>query len=76
LLFICGSAIRIRMAQTENKFGKQLEDFVHLEKIGEGTYGVVFKGKNKRTGEEGKDRNHSVNISGPSGFLFYYRKLP
>jgi cyclin-dependent kinase 1 len=28
-----------------------VEDFVKLEKIGEGTYGVVFKGKNKKTGE-------------------------
>ena len=28
-----------------------MEDFVKLEKIGEGTYGVVFKGKNKKTGE-------------------------
>ena len=28
-----------------------MEDFVKLEKIGEGTYGVVFKGRNKRSGE-------------------------
>jgi len=28
-----------------------MEDFVKIEKIGEGTYGVVFKGKNKKTGE-------------------------
>lgn len=28
-----------------------MEDFVKLEKIGEGTYGVVFKGRNKKTGE-------------------------
>jgi hypothetical protein len=41
---------RDKMAQTGNK----LEDFAKLEKIGEGTYGVVFKGKNKRTGEIGK----------------------
>ena len=38
------------MAATKN----QLEDFAKLEKIGEGTYGVVFKGKNKKTGEIGK----------------------
>lgn len=31
--------------------GNKLEDFAKLEKIGEGTYGVVFKGKNKKTGE-------------------------
>jgi len=29
----------------------RLEDFIKIEKIGEGTYGVVFKGKNKKTGE-------------------------
>jgi serine/threonine protein kinase len=29
----------------------KLEDYVKIEKIGEGTYGVVFKGKNKKTGE-------------------------
>merc|ERR1712158_208485 len=28
-----------------------MEDFVKLEKIGEGTYGVVFKGRNRRTNE-------------------------
>lgn len=31
--------------------GNKLDDFTKLEKIGEGTYGVVFKGKNKKTGE-------------------------
>jgi len=31
--------------------GLKLEDFTKIEKIGEGTYGVVFKGKNKKTGE-------------------------
>jgi cyclin-dependent kinase 1 len=31
--------------------GLRMEDFVKLEKIGEGTYGVVFKGRNKRSGE-------------------------
>ena len=29
----------------------KVEDFTKLEKIGEGTYGVVFKGRNKKTGE-------------------------
>ena len=29
----------------------RLEDFTKIEKIGEGTYGVVFKGRNKKTGE-------------------------
>jgi len=33
-----------------NKMPK-VEDFLKIEKIGEGTYGVVFKGKNKRTNE-------------------------
>ena len=29
----------------------KLDDFLKIEKIGEGTYGVVFKGKNKKTGQ-------------------------
>jgi len=41
------------MSQTRNK----LEDFSKLEKIGEGTYGVVFKGKNKKTGEIGRRKS-------------------
>lgn len=28
----------------------KMDDFVKIEKIGEGTYGVVYKGKNKKTG--------------------------
>jgi cyclin-dependent kinase 1 len=28
-----------------------MEDFQKIEKIGEGTYGVVYKGKNKKTGQ-------------------------
>lgn len=28
-----------------------MEDFLKIEKIGEGTYGVVYKGKNKVTGQ-------------------------
>jgi len=31
--------------------GFRLEDFVKIEKIGEGTYGVVFKGRNTKTNE-------------------------
>jgi serine/threonine protein kinase len=27
-----------------------MEDFQKIEKIGEGTYGVVYKAKNKKTG--------------------------
>ena len=29
---------------------KAMEDFQKIEKIGEGTYGVVYKGRNKKTG--------------------------
>lgn len=36
---------------TSASTGHRLEDFLKIEKIGEGTYGVVFKGKNKKTGE-------------------------
>lgn len=28
-----------------------MEDFQKIEKIGEGTYGVVYKGRNKLTGQ-------------------------
>lgn len=31
--------------------GLKVDDFAKLEKIGEGTYGVVFKGRNKLTGD-------------------------
>lgn len=33
------------------KVAAKLDDYLKIEKIGEGTYGVVFKGKHKRTGE-------------------------
>ena len=36
---------------SSSQTGLKLEDFVKIEKIGEGTYGVVFKGKNTKTGE-------------------------
>lgn len=39
------------MSNGFNKVAPKLEDFLRIEKIGEGTYGVVFKGKNKKTGE-------------------------
>jgi len=29
----------------------KLEDFIKLEKIGEGTYGIVYKGKSKKSGD-------------------------
>jgi hypothetical protein len=41
----------------------KLEDFAKLEKIGEGTYGVVFKGKNKKTGEIGRMRATEYRIT-------------
>ena len=31
--------------------GSKVEDYVKVEKIGSGSYGVVFKGRHKRTGE-------------------------
>lgn len=34
-----------------NKAGFTINDFLKIEKIGEGTYGVVYKGKNKKTGQ-------------------------
>lgn len=36
-------------ARTEQRF--TLDDFLKLEKIGEGTYGVVYKGQNVKTGQ-------------------------
>ena len=41
------------MGSTDDNAAAKLEDFIKIEKIGEGTYGVVFKGKNKKTGEIG-----------------------
>lgn len=37
------------MTTTKNNIN--VADFLKIEKIGEGTYGVVYKGKNKKTGE-------------------------
>lgn len=34
-----------------NKPTANWSDFLKIEKIGEGTYGVVYKAKNKKTGE-------------------------
>ncbi|EFA05799.2 cyclin-dependent kinase 1 [Tribolium castaneum] len=34
-----------------SKQGANMDDFLKIEKIGEGTYGVVYKGKNKKTGQ-------------------------
>ncbi|KAL3097486.1 hypothetical protein niasHS_003934 [Heterodera schachtii] len=34
---------------SQNK-GRSLEDFVKIDKIGEGTYGIVYKGQEKKTG--------------------------
>lgn len=33
------------------KSSVNMDDFLKIEKIGEGTYGVVYKGKNKKTGK-------------------------
>ena len=30
---------------------QSLDDYIKIEKIGEGTYGVVFKGRHKSSGE-------------------------
>jgi len=43
--------ILTRFIMSSSQTGHKLEDFVKIEKIGEGTYGVVFKGKNTKTGE-------------------------
>ena len=42
------------MNANDDNSAAKLEDFIKIEKIGEGTYGVVFKGKNKKTGEIGR----------------------
>jgi len=39
------------MASSGRPQGLRMEDFAKLEKIGEGTYGVVFKGCNRKTNE-------------------------
>ncbi len=43
-----------KMSANDDNSAAKLEDFIKIEKIGEGTYGVVFKGKNKKTGEIGR----------------------
>lgn len=32
-------------------WGRTMDDYQKIEKIGEGTYGVVYKGRNKITGQ-------------------------
>ena len=32
-------------------FETKIQDYVKIEKVGEGTYGVVFKGRHKKRGE-------------------------
>merc|ERR1711953_1572762 len=48
--FFCCILFYFDIFSHESKMPK-VEDFLKIEKIGEGTYGVVFKGKNKKTGE-------------------------
>lgn len=39
-------------AQTTNQlYAAAMDEFQKIEKIGEGTYGVVYKGRNKTTGQ-------------------------
>ena len=40
--------IHMMAARSQNQ---SLDDYVKIEKIGEGTYGVVFKGRHKSSGE-------------------------
>lgn len=48
--------------------GLKVDDFAKLEKIGEGTYGVVFKGRNKLTGDLVSDEKTREKIwCGPRG---------
>ena len=50
---ICLNISENENASTMSPPQSKLEDFTKIEKIGEGTYGVVFKGRNKNTGEIG-----------------------
>lgn len=55
-----------------------MEDFQKIEKIGEGTYGVVYKGKNKKTGQivaMKKIRLESEDEGIPSTAIRYYFEL-
>ena len=38
------------MSSSTQKLTNSLDDYMKIEKIGEGTYGVVYKGKHKKTG--------------------------
>ena len=41
----------VKMSSSAPGTAARLDDFTKIEKIGEGTYGVVFKGRNKKTGQ-------------------------
>uniref|UniRef100_A0A915ECE4 Protein kinase domain-containing protein n=1 Tax=Ditylenchus dipsaci TaxID=166011 RepID=A0A915ECE4_9BILA len=41
----------LRLASTEKIEERNLEDFIKIDKIGEGTYGVVYKGQDIKTGK-------------------------
>lgn len=56
-----------------------MEDFQKIEKIGEGTYGVVYKGRNKITGQivaMKKIRLESDDEGVPSTAIRYYSMSP
>lgn len=46
----CGSWPQVLLGSYKIPYYK-MDDFLKIEKIGEGTYGVVYKGKNKITGQ-------------------------
>ena len=57
--FLMFNFLQLKMSSLSNSTSRsgglsgsiKVDDFIKLEKIGEGTYGIVFKGKNKKTGE-------------------------
>merc|ERR1711976_485967 len=50
---LCVISILVMNSGSNNAFPKmtKVEDFLQIEKISEGTYGVVFKGRNRKTNE-------------------------